>query len=84
MASASYRTLQCPEIPSVGLLQVLMMFYQLEILAEETILNWFSQKDTTDKGRQLRKNQQVGGVALLAHSAPILLPLPLAVGVIYW
>lgn len=73
-----------PEIPSVGLLQVLMMFYQLEILAEETILNWFSQKDTTARGRQLRKNQQVSGVALLAHSAPILLPLPLAVGVIYW
>lgn len=57
-----------PEIPSIGLLQVLMMFYQLEILAEETILNWFSQKDTTDEGRQLRKNQQVSGVALLVHS----------------
>lgn len=39
--------------------KVLMMFYQLEILAEETILNWFGQKDTTDKGRQLRKNQQL-------------------------
>ncbi|XP_017393806.1 translation initiation factor eIF-2B subunit epsilon [Cebus imitator] len=39
--------------------KVLMAFYQLEILAEETILIWFSQRDTTDKGRQLRKNQQL-------------------------
>uniref|UniRef100_A0A8C4PPP4 Translation initiation factor eIF2B subunit epsilon n=1 Tax=Equus asinus asinus TaxID=83772 RepID=A0A8C4PPP4_EQUAS len=39
--------------------KVLMAFYQLEILAEETILSWFSRRDTTDKGRQLRKNQQV-------------------------
>uniref|UniRef100_A0A8C4MES3 Translation initiation factor eIF2B subunit epsilon n=1 Tax=Equus asinus asinus TaxID=83772 RepID=A0A8C4MES3_EQUAS len=38
--------------------KVLMAFYQLEILAEETILSWFSRRDTTDKGRQLRKNQQ--------------------------
>lgn len=36
-----------------------MAFYQLEILAEETILSWFSQRDTTDKGRQLCRNQQV-------------------------
>lgn len=36
-----------------------MAFYQLEILAEETILNWFSQRDITDKGQQLRKNGQV-------------------------
>lgn len=40
-------------------LQVLMAFYQLEILAEETILSWFSQRDITDKGQQLRKNRQV-------------------------
>uniref|UniRef100_H0XEQ4 Translation initiation factor eIF2B subunit epsilon n=1 Tax=Otolemur garnettii TaxID=30611 RepID=H0XEQ4_OTOGA len=39
--------------------KVLMAFYQLEILAEETILSWFSQRDATDKGRQLRKNQQL-------------------------
>ncbi|GAB1300110.1 Translation initiation factor eIF-2B subunit epsilon [Apodemus speciosus] len=39
--------------------KVLMAFYQLEILAEETILSWFSQTDTTDKGQQLRKNQQL-------------------------
>lgn len=36
-----------------------MAFYQLEILAEETILSWYSQRDTADKGRQLRKNQQL-------------------------
>lgn len=36
-----------------------MTFYQLEILAEEMILCWFSQRDSSDKGRQLRKNQQV-------------------------
>lgn len=39
--------------------KVLMGFYQLEILAEETILSWFGQRDVTDKGRQLRKNQQL-------------------------
>ncbi|XP_039344682.1 translation initiation factor eIF-2B subunit epsilon [Mauremys reevesii] len=39
--------------------KVLMTFYQLEILAEEMILFWFSQRDTSDKGRQLRKNQQL-------------------------
>lgn len=50
---------------SAGLLQVLMAFYQLEILAEETILSWYNQKDTTDKGRQLRKNQQVSQDTLL-------------------
>ncbi|ERE76667.1 translation initiation factor eIF-2B subunit epsilon-like protein [Cricetulus griseus] len=38
--------------------KVLMAFYQLEILAEETILSWFSQRDITDKGQQLRKNGQ--------------------------
>lgn len=57
---------KAPEVPFVGLLQVLMAFYQLEILAEETILSWFSQRDTTDKGRQLRKNQQVCQAALLS------------------
>ncbi|ERE76668.1 translation initiation factor eIF-2B subunit epsilon-like protein [Cricetulus griseus] len=39
--------------------KVLMAFYQLEILAEETILSWFSQRDITDKGQQLRKNGQL-------------------------
>ncbi|XP_005284087.2 translation initiation factor eIF2B subunit epsilon [Chrysemys picta bellii] len=39
--------------------KVLMTFYQLEILAEEMILVWFSQRDASDKGRQLRKNQQL-------------------------
>lgn len=43
-----------------------MAFYQLEILAEEAILSWFSQKDMTDKGRQLRKNQQVSQATLLS------------------
>lgn len=41
-----------------------MAFYQLEILAEETILSWFSHRDITDKGQQLRKNQQVRSAAL--------------------
>nr|XP_012420086.1 PREDICTED: translation initiation factor eIF-2B subunit epsilon isoform X2 [Odobenus rosmarus divergens] len=47
------------EALSTSMAKVLMAFYQLEILAEETILSWFSQKDLTDKGRQLRKNQQL-------------------------
>ncbi|XP_044770639.1 translation initiation factor eIF-2B subunit epsilon isoform X2 [Neomonachus schauinslandi] len=47
------------EALSTSMAKVLMAFYQLEILAEETILSWFSQKDVTDKGRQLRKNQQL-------------------------
>eukprot|EP00069_Balaena_mysticetus_P017206 bmy_10429T0 len=47
------------EALSTSMAKVLMAFYQLEILAEETILSWFSQRDTTDKGRQLRKNQQL-------------------------
>jgi len=47
------------EALSTSMAKVLMAFYQLEILAEETILSWFSQKDMTDKGRQLRKNQQL-------------------------
>lgn len=57
---------EVPKISSAGLLQVLMAFYQLEILAEETILSWFSQRDVTDKGQQLRKNQQVSQAALLS------------------
>ncbi|KAL1788641.1 translation initiation factor eIF-2B subunit epsilon [Sigmodon hispidus] len=44
-------------VPSVA--KVLMEFYQLEILAEEAIMNWFNQKDITDKGQQLRKNRQL-------------------------
>uniref|UniRef100_A0A2K6CM04 Translation initiation factor eIF2B subunit epsilon n=1 Tax=Macaca nemestrina TaxID=9545 RepID=A0A2K6CM04_MACNE len=47
------------EALGISMAKVLMAFYQLEILAEETILSWFSQRDTTDKGRQLRKNQQL-------------------------
>lgn len=54
-----------------------MALYQLEILAEETILSWFSQKDMTDKGRQLRKNQQVRQASLLS---PRWLFGPLALG----
>uniref|UniRef100_A0A8C2XRE6 Translation initiation factor eIF2B subunit epsilon n=1 Tax=Cyclopterus lumpus TaxID=8103 RepID=A0A8C2XRE6_CYCLU len=40
-----------------AMVKVLMNMYQLEILEEETILRWFSQGATTDKSRQLRKNQ---------------------------
>lgn len=40
-------------------IQVLMNMYQLEIVEEEMILRWFSQGATTDKSRQLRKNQGV-------------------------
>lgn len=47
------------EVLSTSMAKVLMAFYQLEILAEETILSWFSQRDITDKGRQLRKNLQL-------------------------
>ncbi|KAG7227370.1 hypothetical protein INR49_000375 [Caranx melampygus] len=36
---------------------VLMSMYELEILEEDMILRWFSQGATTDKSRQLRKNQ---------------------------
>ncbi|XP_062987871.1 translation initiation factor eIF2B subunit epsilon [Elgaria multicarinata webbii] len=43
----------------MSMAKVLMTFYQLEILAEEMILTWFSQRDTSDKGRQLRKNQRL-------------------------
>ncbi|XP_053566298.1 translation initiation factor eIF-2B subunit epsilon [Bombina bombina] len=37
--------------------KVLMGFYQQEVLAEEMILNWFSQTGVTEKGQQLRKKQ---------------------------
>uniref|UniRef100_A0AAQ6AEX0 Translation initiation factor eIF2B subunit epsilon n=1 Tax=Amphiprion ocellaris TaxID=80972 RepID=A0AAQ6AEX0_AMPOC len=40
-----------------AMVKVLMNMYQLEILEEEMILRWFSQGATTDKSRQLRKNQ---------------------------
>uniref|UniRef100_W5LKI8 Translation initiation factor eIF2B subunit epsilon n=1 Tax=Astyanax mexicanus TaxID=7994 RepID=W5LKI8_ASTMX len=40
-----------------ALVKVLMSVYELEILEEDTIMRWFSQKNTTDKGQQLRKNQ---------------------------
>ncbi|XP_053165528.1 translation initiation factor eIF-2B subunit epsilon [Hemicordylus capensis] len=43
----------------MSMAKVLMTFYQLEILAEEMILTWFSRRDTSDKGRQLRKNQRL-------------------------
>ena len=49
-----------------------MAFYQLEILAEETILSWFSQRDLTDKGQQLRKNHQVRCAALCSLEPPVL------------
>ncbi|XP_013864405.1 translation initiation factor eIF2B subunit epsilon [Austrofundulus limnaeus] len=39
--------------------EVLMDLYQQEILEEEMILRWFSQEATTDKSRQLRKNQRL-------------------------
>lgn len=40
-----------------AMVKVLMNLYQLEILEEEMILHWFSKGATTDKSRQLRKNQ---------------------------
>lgn len=49
-----------------------MAFYQLEILAEETILSWFSQRDITDKGQRLRKNGQVWRAALCSPDALVL------------
>ncbi|XP_078060676.1 translation initiation factor eIF2B subunit epsilon [Mustelus asterias] len=42
-----------------ALVKALMMMYQLEVLAEETILAWFSQSASTEKGRKLRKHQGV-------------------------
>ncbi|XP_044278249.1 translation initiation factor eIF-2B subunit epsilon isoform X2 [Varanus komodoensis] len=43
----------------MSLAKVLMTFYQLEILAEEMILTWFSQGNPSDRGKQLRKNQRL-------------------------
>ncbi|XP_076828481.1 translation initiation factor eIF2B subunit epsilon [Brachyhypopomus gauderio] len=40
-----------------ALVKVLMSMYQLEVLEEDAIMRWFSQTSTTDKSRQLRKNQ---------------------------
>uniref|UniRef100_A0A665X9Q4 Translation initiation factor eIF2B subunit epsilon n=1 Tax=Echeneis naucrates TaxID=173247 RepID=A0A665X9Q4_ECHNA len=40
-----------------AMVKVLMNMYELEILEEEMILRWFSKGATTDKSRQLRKNQ---------------------------
>ncbi|XP_017578436.1 translation initiation factor eIF-2B subunit epsilon [Pygocentrus nattereri] len=40
-----------------ALVKVLMTMYRLDILEEDTIMRWFSQKVTTEKSRQLRKNQ---------------------------
>ncbi|XP_078420488.1 translation initiation factor eIF2B subunit epsilon [Cetorhinus maximus] len=39
------------------LVKALMTLYQLEVLAEEIILAWFSQSASTEKGRKLRKHQ---------------------------
>ncbi|KAI4891276.1 hypothetical protein NFI96_016475 [Prochilodus magdalenae] len=40
-----------------ALVKVLMTVYELEILEEDTIMRWFSQKVTAEKSQQLRKNQ---------------------------
>ncbi|KAG2462342.1 translation initiation factor eIF-2B subunit epsilon [Polypterus senegalus] len=40
-----------------AMVKVLMTSYQQDILAEEAILRWFSQGATTEKAKQLRKNQ---------------------------
>ncbi|XP_042560504.1 translation initiation factor eIF-2B subunit epsilon isoform X1 [Clupea harengus] len=40
-----------------ALVKVLMNTYQLEILEEDAIMRWFSQVATSDKSKQLRKNQ---------------------------
>ncbi|CAB1326812.1 unnamed protein product [Coregonus sp. 'balchen'] len=40
-----------------AMVKVLMKMYQLEILEEAAILKWFSTGTTTDRSRQLRKNQ---------------------------
>ncbi|XP_027731171.1 translation initiation factor eIF-2B subunit epsilon [Vombatus ursinus] len=42
-----------------SLAKVLMTFYELDILAEETILQWFHQRDLSDRGKRLRKNQRL-------------------------
>lgn len=48
-----------------------MNMYQLEILEEDAIMRWFSQATTTDKSRQLRKNQ---GVSITQFEREISLP----------
>lgn len=52
-----------------------MNMYQLEILEEEMILRWFSKEATTDKSRQLRKNQGVrpvlGELGHTGHSVTV-------------
>uniref|UniRef100_A0A6Q2ZM79 Translation initiation factor eIF2B subunit epsilon n=1 Tax=Esox lucius TaxID=8010 RepID=A0A6Q2ZM79_ESOLU len=48
------------ETHQTAMVKVLMNMYQLEILEEDAILKWFSAGATTDKSRQLRKNQGVG------------------------
>ncbi|KAJ8011457.1 hypothetical protein DPEC_G00058410 [Dallia pectoralis] len=45
------------ETHQTAMVKVLMNMYQLEILEEDAILKWFSTGATTDKSRQLRKNQ---------------------------
>ncbi|XP_032887652.1 translation initiation factor eIF-2B subunit epsilon [Amblyraja radiata] len=42
-----------------SLVKVLMTLYQLEVLAEEAFLHWFSQTTSTDKAKRLRKHQGV-------------------------
>ncbi|MBN3295568.1 EI2BE factor, partial [Amia calva] len=42
-----------------AMVKVLMNVYQLEILAEEAIMHWFSQGASSEKSKQLRKNQGV-------------------------
>lgn len=42
--------------------QILMNFYELEILEEEAIICWFSNGATSDKSRLLRRNEGVGPV----------------------
>lgn len=45
-----------------------MSMYDLEILEEVMILRWFSQGGTTDKSRELRKNQVVSTVQGMTQS----------------
>lgn len=48
-----------------------MNMYQLEILEEEMILRWFSQGATSDKSRQLRKNQGVSTSSVKTPDSPL-------------
>ncbi|XP_072110997.1 translation initiation factor eIF2B subunit epsilon [Mobula birostris] len=41
------------------IVKVLMTLYQLEVLAEEAVLHWFSQTAPTEKAKRLRKHQGV-------------------------